>query len=433
MKNKFKFIYEKNLSVFLYIVFLVINLYYFTNNFFSTFLNKGNNGDEYYERNLYTISNISIEKVFFTPSQPYIFISSFLNYFINSPRFSTRIIYLVTCLVLLTYFIKRINLSEISFLEKTYKATLFTCAIFITNQMFIGTSDFLAFILIVPPFLIIIESIKFKDSNLTKKQSVLVGVLFALAIATRPTSLVLIISFYATLFLMAGVKSIFSKENSVLLVSCLFTVFIINFLPIMENNKIILDVKEVPKETGVNWFQRNYLMAKYWDSNKIPQTQWVSTQEVIDFKKANPNFVFPKNNFDLLLKEPSLYFRQMIRMFVKGLYSSYRFMYLLFPFLFLSFINNKRFKSINNVNNQYEKEIFQNKFVIVFYLISILMFSFLAIKLFEFRWIIPILFLYVFFAINYLSKFPQKVRFLIYNLSFVSGVIMYVLFFIKTN
>lgn len=433
MKSKFQFLYEKNLSIFLYIVFIAFNFYYFINNFFGTFLNKNSNGDEYYEYNLYLISNITFEKIFYTPSQTYILICSFFDYFISYPRFSTRIISLVACLLLLVYFIKRINLSENYFLEKIYKSSLFTCAIFITNQMFIGTSDFLAFILIVPAFLIIIESIESNHSNLMKKQSLLVGVLFALAIATRPTSIVLILSFYMSFFLLIGIKSIFSKENGIVLIACLIALCVINFLPVVENNTIVLDIKEVPKETGVTWFQRNYLMAKYWDSNKTPNTQWVSTQEVIDFKKANPNFVFPKNNFDLLLKEPGLYLRQMVRMFVKALYSSYRFMYLLFPILFLSFVKDKRFKLISAINVQNEKEILQNKFVIIFHLISILLFSFLAVKLFEFRWVIPILFLYTFFSINYLSKFPKKVRFLIYNLSFLSGIIMYCLFFIKTN
>jgi hypothetical protein len=433
MKSQLNFIYKKSFSIFLFVVFLVFNFYYFLNNFFLTFLNEGSNADEYYENNLYSISNVSFEKIFYTSSQLYIFVCSCFNYFINSPKISTRIVSLIACLLLLAYFVKRINLSESSFLEKIYKSTMFTCAIFITNQMFIGTSDLLAFSLIIPPFLIIIESVEFKDSNLSIKQSILVGALFALAIATRPTSLLLIISFYATFFLMAGVKSIFSKKNAILLVACLFTLFIINFLPIIENNKIILDVKEVPKETGVNWFQRNYLMAKYWDSNKIPHTQWISTQEVIDFKKSNPNFIFPKNQIDLIFKEPGLYFRQMLRMFIKALYSSYRFMYLLFPLLFSSFISVKSCKLISIINSRNEKHVFQNKLVVGFYLISILMFSFIAIKLFEFRWIIPILFLYTFFSIKYLSIFPHKVRFLIYNLSFVSGIIMYILFFIKAN
>lgn len=433
MKHKFEFTYNTNLSIFLFMGFLIVNLYFFTNNFFNTFLNAGGNGDEYYQYNLYSISNAPLEKIFYTPSQTYIFISSAINYFINNPMFSTRLVSIISCILLIIYFIRRLISDKSDSVEKIYKSTLFICAIFITNQMFIGTSDFLSFVLIIPAFLIIIENFEFKKININLKQSIFVGVFFALSVATRPTSLVLILAFYVTFFLLAGIKPLFCKENLMAFITSIIVLFMINFLPIVEQHKIILDVKEVAKETGVNWFQRNYLMAKYWDSNKIPNTQWLSTQEVIDFKIANPNFDFPKNQIDLLLKDPGLYFRQMIRMFIKAMYSSYRFMYLLFPILFFSFLKNKKYKIISEVNKNCEKCLFQNKFVIIFHLISILIFSFLAVKLFEFRWVIPTLILYSFFALNYLSRFPLKIRFLVYNFSFISGIIMYILFFIKTQ
>lgn len=433
MKKKVEFLYKKTVSVFLFIVFLVLNLYYFASNFFLIFLNEGSNGDEYYENNLYTISTITLEKIFYTPSQPYIFISSCVNFVLNSPKIAARLVSLVVCLLLFFYFIKKINYDKIFFLEKIYKSTLFICAVLITNQMFIGTSDFLSVVFIVIPLLMIIERIQSNKMNLSTRQSILIGVFFAFSVATRPTSMVLIGSFYLTFILMCGISAVFCKENYLIGITSLIVFLMLNFLPLMEQNKIILDVKEVPKETGVNWFQRNYLMAKYWDSDKIPHTQWISTQEVIDFKKANPNFDIPKNQIDLLIKEPGLYFRQMCRMFVKALYTSYRFMYLLFPILFLSFIKHKGYKNIKDINNDNEKIIFQNKTVIVFHLLSIIIFSFLAVKLFEFRWVIPSMILYTYFSLNYLSKFPEKYRFVVYNLSFISGIIMYILFFIKTN
>lgn len=430
MKNRFKIIYAKNTSILLFILFLAVNLYYFINNFYLTFLNKGSNGDEFYESYLYSVSDISIDKIFYTPSQTYVFITSCLDYFINSPKISTRLVSLVSCILLILYFIRRINFVESSFIEKIYKVTLFTCAIFITNQMFVGTSDFLSCVLIVPPFLIIIESLNLGRINLSIRRSILVGALFGLSIATRPTILVLIGAFYITFLILLGIKSMICRENVTITISSLIILSIVNFYPLVEQNRIILDIKEIPEKTGVNWFQRNYLMAKNWDANTIPQTQWISTQEVINFKKENPNFIFPKNQVDLLMKEPGLYIRQMIRMFIKALYSSYRFMYLLFPLLFLSFF---RTESLNAINIQSEKNILQNKFIIIFHLISILLFSFLAVKLFEFRWVIPILILYTYFAINYLSKFPEKLRFLVYNFSFFSGIVMYLLHFIKTS
>lgn len=428
----FKFLFKRNVSLVFFICFLVLNLYYFANNFLLYFLNKGSNADEYYENNLYSIGTVSIEKIFYTQSQPYIFISSCFNFILKSPKIATRSVSLIVCLLLIFYFLKRINSGKCVLLEKIYKSTLFICAIFITNQMFIGTSDFLSFCFIIPAFLIVIESIEFGKINLDTKQSCIVGVLFALSIATRPTAVVLITAFYISFILIVGLKKMFCKSNYVIGITCLIFFFIINFLPIIQQNKVVLDVKEVPAATGVNWFQRNYLMAKYWDSKNTPTTQWVSTQEVIDFKKENPNFEFPKNQIDLLLKEPGLYFRQMIRMFVIALYTSYRFMYLLFPILFLSFVNKEKIKPIFTFNYGNESEIYQNKIIVIFHLLSIIMFSFLAVKLFEFRWIIPTMILYAYFSLNYLSKFTEESRFLIYNLSFISGIAMYSLFFIKT-
>lgn len=431
MKKKINFLCKRSVSVVFFIGFLIFNLYYFIGNFFSVFLNKNYNGDECYENNLYTLSTITLEKVFCSPSQPYIFIVSCVNFILDSPKISTRLVSLIVCFLLIIYFIKKINCDNISFLEKIIKATLFICAIFITNQMFIGTSDFLSVAFISIAILMIIQNLQFGKINLSKKQSFIIGILIALSVATRPTTIVLIVSFYLALILIGGFMMVFCKENILIGLTTIGVLLMINFIPLVQQNEIILDVKEVPKETGVDWFQRNYLMAKYWDSNKIPHTQWISTQEVIDFKKSNPNFDFPKNQIDLLIKEPGLYIRQMVRMFITALYTSYRFMYLLFPILLLSFIKNKRYDIIYATNNENKINIFQNKIVVVFLFLSIIIFSFLSVKLFEFRWVIPIMILYTYFSLIYLSKFPEKYRFLVYNLSFISGILLYIFFYIK--
>lgn len=432
LKNKFNYLYNESVSVFLFIIFLIFNLFYFIRNFFNTFLNKNSNGDEYYQYNLYSISDITIEKIFSTPSQTYIFISSLVDFIICSPKLSTRLVSILSFFFLILYFSKRIYVNETRKLEIVYKITLFICAISITNQMFIGTSDFLSFIFIVFPFLIIIENIRLKKINLTLKQCFLVGILFALSVTTRPTSIILIFSFCITFIMIIGFKPVFQRETWIIFMTGIFVVLMINIIPLLHQNRVVLDTKEIPEEIGVNWFQCNYLMAKFWDTDKIPTTQWITTDEVLEFKRDNPNFAFPKNQFDLLLKEPGLYFRQMIRMFTKALYSSYRYMYLLFPLLFFSFYKNKKSKIYMEINGFYKENLDRNKFIIVFYLLSIIFFSFLAVKLFEFRWIIPLLIIYCFLSLNYLSRFPIKIRVLIYNLSFLSGILMYTLTYIKT-
>jgi hypothetical protein len=436
MREKLKFFYSEKLSVFLFVVFAISNLYFFSKNFFTVFLNKGSNGDEYYDNNLYSFSTFSIDKLFYTPSQPYIFISSIISEMLNSPIMAVRSVSILSCLFLLLYFIKRIKNNIVaendSLLETTYKISFFVCAIFITNQIFIGTSDFLSVVLLVLVFYYVLNSIKFGKIELKIKKSVFVGILLAFAIATRPTVMVLIICFIFSLLVILGLKNTFCNQNFIIAITAFLTFFLINFLPLIEENKVILDIKEVPVTTGVNWFQRNYLMAKFWDANILPTTKWVSVQDVIDFKKQNPNFVFPKNQLELLITEPSLFSRQLVRMFIKGTYTSYRFMYMFFPLLFLTFLKTNRYWNLLSLKNE-ELEQFnsQNKIIIITHFTSIIFFSFLAVKMLEFRWLIPSLIIFMFYSINFLSLFTKKVRFLVYNISFFSGIVMYLWFFMK--
>nr|WP_315217579.1 hypothetical protein [uncultured Flavobacterium sp.] len=433
MSEKLNHLSSKKASLILFTGFAILNLYYFINNFITTFFNASSNADEYYENNLYSLSSVTIDKLFYTPSQPYIFLSSLLNVIIDSPKIAVRSMSLLSCIILLFYFIKRIKIKaeEDSLLENTYRISFFVCAIFITNQMFVGTSDFLSNVFLVFAFYFVLKSISSNEMRLSNKKSIIVGLFFGIAFATRPTAIVLIVSFYFSILLVLGFKNIFLKQNYIIGLAGILVFILINIIPIIEQKTVILDVKEVPKETGVTWFQRNYLMTKLWDEGKIPNTKWISTIEVINYKKENPDFVFPKNQLELLIKEPGLYFRQILRMFFKGLYSSYRFMYLLFPLLFLSFFRNNIFFNFLQTNtNEIVNDASRTKIVVLTHLISIILFSFLAVKLLEFRWLIPSLIVYTFFSINYLSNFTRKSRFLIYNLSFLSGITMYLWFFI---
>jgi len=435
MKNILNFLCNNKLSIVLFAAFAILNLYFFIKNFFETFFNVGSNADEYYEGNLYSISNITINKIFYTPSQFYIFISSIVNSVIDSPKISVRLVSLMSCAYLFYYFIRKmksISLENDFFLERIYKISFFVCAVLITNQMFVGTSDFLSVVFLVFAFFLVLRSISLSKNELSNKDSIVVGILLALAVATRPTAIVLIFSFYFSILMILGFRNIFLKQNYLIGLIGILVFILINIFPIIEQNKVILDIKEIPEETGVNWFQRNYLMAKFWDEGKLPNTQWIGTIDVINYKKENPDFVFPKNQIDLLMKEPGLFGRQLFRMFIKGCYSSFRYMYLFFPLLLLMFIDVRKYNHIlNPKNNKVEKSILINKIVVVTHFLSMIIFSFLAVKMLEFRWLITTLILYVYYSINYLPYLNYKTRFLIYNLSFFSGIILYVIFFIK--
>ncbi|MGV3697959.1 hypothetical protein [Flavobacterium sp.] len=418
-------LFGKKTSLVFFAGFLMANLFYFITNFFDFFLNKGNNADEDYQNTLYSLSDFSWHKFFYTQSQPFVFISSVVDGFLKAPKYSVRLVSLLLCAGMLAIFVKKINAIHGTLLEKIYRNALFLCAVLITSQMYMGTSDFLGYCFLVPPFLMILQSIHSGKINLTTKQSILIGLLFALSIATRPTAMMLIAFFYFTILLVLGIKSIFYKQNFTVLFAGIIAFFLINLLPIVQEQRVVLDVKEIPKATGVDWFQRNYLMAKFWDSGQIPRNQWLTTQDVIDYKTENPSFIFPKNYIDLLIKEPALYCRQMFRMVAGGMYTSFRFMLMLFPILFLCFVSNKRFGNLSYINQNNPDEVTRNKIIIVFHLLSIIFFSFIAIKMLEFRWIVPIMILYAYYSVIYLSKFPEKFRYVVYTVSFACGILLY--------
>ena len=200
------------------------------------------------------------------------------------------------------------------------------------------------------------------------------------------------------------------------------TIGLVNIYPIIKENKIVLDIKEVPIEKGTSWLERNYLMAKLWDNGTLPKGQWLSSQDVLNFKKNNPKEFIPKSNLDFVFNEPKLFMKQMIRMFVSGNYTSFRFMYLFFPLLLIVFIKNKINKWFLFPESDCE---FKYKVIVSHLFISILLFSFLAIKLFEARWIIPIFIIYWLYSFEYLKGFNKNFRMNFYFFSAMFGILFY--------
>ena len=76
-------------------------------------------------------------------------------------------------------------------------------------------------------------------------------------------------------------------------------------------------------------------MAKFWDEGKIPNSQWLSSKDVVQYKKQNPNAFIPKSNLDLLFNEPKLYLKQMVRMFISANFTLLRYINVFYLFSFL--------------------------------------------------------------------------------------------------
>ncbi|MFK7106920.1 hypothetical protein [Flavobacterium oreochromis] len=357
----------------------------------------------------------------------YILLSSLINFFLKNNLLAPRVVSLLSCILLFiliyNYFFKKL---ETSFIEKIILYTFFIAIIFISRHCFIGTSDFMSICLLFWALMFLIELFE-KEQVAHLKKLFSIGILIGVSITVRPTVLVIYFCFAISLLFFKKYRLyIFSNLKELVFLSLISISFIvlINFYPIIKEHKIILDVKEVPKETGVNWLQRNYLMAKFWDDGTLEPGNWLSTQDVIDYKLKNPNVFIPKSNFEILVREPFMYTRQLIRMFVKANYTYFRFLYLFYPLLFLIFIpKNIFFNQVIKNDTLIAKE--KYKLIILTLFSSTIVFSFLALKMFEPRWVIAILLVYILFSIEYLLTFERKKRYLLYLFSSILGVIMF--------
>lgn len=418
------FKWNTKISVLMALLFLLVNciLQYY---FFGAFTNPASNPDEnsyiyfleaIHEFNLYNFSGLN--------SQPFSFLCYLFNQLFDNVKLSMRLVNLIAsivCLGFLYFYYKKnkfFDFSNNKLLNKLITFTIFFAVLGIFEQQFTGIPDGFSVAFGLPGFILLTEN----SLNGKKHNALLIGFLFAISFTSRPTFIIVLLSFLGALTLFFP-KKIFSK--CLILVGVYFVLFtaIINFKPLISKGEINLDVKEIPSEYGTSWFEMNYLMAKKWDAAEIPNTQWLSHIDVINYKKENPSVVFPKNHLDILLNDTGLYFRQMIRMTALAMYSSFRYLYFLFPFLlFYYFINYKKKDALET------KKVY---FVVCFYFFAIVLFSATAFKMLEFRWMqIPTLF-FAFYAIHFSKVLSINKRILLYNLVFLTGIGFFILKILK--
>lgn len=418
---------KKSIQVIAFLLFLILSTVASLNLFASYFLNKGANGDEYYRENIYTFSNIDFEKITYIPAQLYILLASFFNIFIDNTLVAPRVISLFMLLLILCYFIYKIVKLDGSRFDKIQYFLIIFFILCISRQPFIGTSDFMSYVLLIP-FIIELNEYFFNDKKMTNIKVISLAFLLAASVFTRPTVIIIIISYTISLLFILRFNILKSKKVFLIPLASLFFVALFNFGPLKTEKKIILDVKEVPKELGTNWLERNYLMAKFWDEGVYPTTKWVTIKEAVQYKKDNPDAYIPNSNIDLLINEPFLYFKQMVRMFASANYTML--LYTNFLYLFAIYLLGVKFfpKSYNSTNYSitYLDKNTITVYLLSFYL-SIIGFSFLAFKLFEFRWIIPIMIVIVWEILRLFSKIGGK-QINIYRTIFY---LFFILFIIK--
>lgn len=393
------------------------------------FLNPGCNADEYYLHNIYDIKNVTIETITFVPSQLYVFLASLINFFLCNPKMATRLVSFLALFSILSYFLFKIRKLNVRNDIKVHFFLILFFVLNITRQPFIGTSDFLAYFFYII-FIIELNEIFFQEMPLTGKKIFWISLFLAMSIVTRPTVLVILVVYLFCLLCFFRTKIFNFKLVFLLPIFSLLFIGLFNFGPLINNRSLVLDIKEVPKEIGTSWLERNYLMAKFWDEGKIPQTKWLSSDEVLEYKRQNPSAYIPKSNLDLLINEPKLYVKQMIRMFISANYTMILYInifYLIAIYIVFKKYNQKQ--SFFNFNNSFvlidEKLI---RFTLLLFCLSVLFFSFLAIKLFEFRWVIPVMIVMVWNVLISLTKLKVSMIkiiltafYLLYTISILKG------------
>lgn len=411
---------------YLAILFLVVNLILQVKFFGDFFLNIEPNADEtgyrFFVENTHQFSWSLFSN---SSAQPFSLLTYLFNLVFNDAQFTIRFVSLLSslgCFVFLFIYYRKNRFVEIVEGNKTLNNLIIFnvlfAVFFILSCHFIGTSDAFSVAFAIPGFILLTE-VLFNDK---RHNVILIGALFAISFTSRPTFLIVLFAYLLSLLLFFSSK-LFTKK--LILVGVFFAFFtaIINFSPIVNKGELVLDVKEIPSDTGTSWFEMNYLMAKKWDSGEIPNTQWLSATDVIIFKKENPNFIFPKNQLDILLNDKGFFFRQMFRMFRVSMYTSFRYLYFLFPFLiFYIFLKDKGSSSLAN------KKVY---FTVSFYFISLIVFMVSAFKLMEFRWMYILIVFYAFYAIHFSKGISHEKRIVLFNLIFLSGIGFFILKMLK--
>lgn len=432
MKN-IKFFQNKLFEKCLFALFVGLNIYWLYYGITLFFIPQLDNGDEFYH---YLIQNYSENFDFHvftsTRAQPFMFLTFLVDQVVSNARLSARLVSLISGIILLYILLKGLEKKIRNKKYLVYGGLIFIFSVTTTNQFLIGTPDFFAACILIIAILKFVEFSNFFNRSIRFKEALLTGLLFAISIASRPTTIVIIFSLLVVIVATKSLRKISQLKIVSILIASIVTLSIFNTGPLLETHQFVFDVKKIPSSEGVTWFDRNYLMAKQWDEKIIPRKKWLSTNDVKVYRSNNPREVWPKNQLDMIVIAPVLYLKQMFRMTVMGIYSSIRYIYLILPmtYLFLWYNRNDRKYFITKIEDDKREGL---KILFHTFLLSMLIFSFLAVKMLEFRWLIPIFTVLAFHSISFLNNLKEKYLSVIYQSCFLLSVLMFLIFFIRNS
>jgi len=422
MKDKLKIITKGNIIITILFLstYFIINLkkYFFTDDprgdehsfleIYDIFLNQG-----FYEANV--IGNSTLFNL----------ISAVFYKIGLSPIYSlkcTSMLCGILTMILVYYIGKRLYGSYDKDFQLVALLTAYNVVIIVIT-MFGGINDPLLSLLLLSIIYIAIKHIH------TLKDFIYIGILFALMLATRKFSVILMPSLGFLLIVILRKQSKKAKKISALVVSCLVFVGMLNFPSIKENGSLSFHSKE-KKEFVATWGQLQYHTQLLLEEDKVvfgDHATWEATDEYLAKNGENS---LPKGIIDGLLFDVK---RSIKEFFIDLVYNAKPFTRL----LGIIFMLNVLILAYKLVRKKLSISVFINNPIDTFSLIYILILSLIVITYIEVRWFVPILVVLPFIFLKRIYMFTAGFKntktnnFLILNAQLAALNIMSLPFIIK--
>lgn len=276
------------------------------------FLSKNFHGDEIkYFNDLEKAVNQGIVSVILDgTSVPFLILSKIINNFIGNPLFALRLSSFIASLLILFTLIL-FNKFYLK-LNKWIFFSIFLSIIYvflIQSYWLIGINDnllaFFGILIFITPY--------FFNKKLVSY--LLVGLFWALAIATRKMALtyftIYIISFLILAIRDKSCNNFFQlRKLPIILTSFIIFFLSLNIISLKEKGSFSFDDKIL--KGSINWAQWDYHNAILIDKNQQDRFQHININETADYLKTNGEDSLPSNFVEMVFFDPILTFKEFI-------------------------------------------------------------------------------------------------------------------------
>lgn len=263
----------------------------------------------------------------------------------------------------------------------------------------------------------------------TLKDYIYIGILFALMLATRKFTVILIPSIAFLLYVALRKQSQLIKKVMALFIACFITIIAFNFPSLKENGSLSFHSKE-KKEYQATWGQLQYYSQILLEEGKIVHGNHATWEATDEYLLKNGEDSLPKGIVDGLLFDV----KRTTKEFFIDFFSNIKPFTRLLGIIFLLNIGIFLYKL---VKRKITIQSFINNPIDSFSLIYILILSLIIISYVEYRWFIPILLILPFVFVKRIysltkdTKKQQINNFLILNAQLAAISIMSLPFVIK--